>query len=108
MNINQAIINQAIEAARETALLPYSVHGGCGFAYVAIRMRKNGAGHKFLKDAGWSWDSWHKEWRFRPQNYCKLHDGLFQSEGYNYRVCAAFANVLQKTGINAYAGSWVD
>ncbi len=108
MNINQVIIDKAIEAAREAAIQPYNVHGGCGFAYVAIRMRKNGAGHKFLKDSGWSWDSWHNEWRFRPQHYCKLNEGMWQSEGYNFLICAAFASVLQEAGINAYAGSWAD
>ena len=108
MNINQAIIDKAVQAAQACAIQPYDFHGGCGFAYVAIRMRKNGAGHKLLKDAGWSWDSWHKEWRFRPQNYCKLHDGMWQSEGYNFLICAAFANVLIEEGINCHAGSWAD
>lgn len=96
-DLNNAL-QSAMGAAQVAALQPWPHgEGSCGFAWTAIKMRKNGYLHKVLKDFGFSWDNYSKAWTFRACSKVQMLPGtLWQSIDYRDFIERAFVTELCK------------
>ena len=109
--MNAEIYNQARECALVAVDKFVAAHGEpmyCGFGNVVIRPAR-GAFVKYLKDNSIGSKNWNGGWSISSYDIMSGHEMCHtQSMDIKEEACEAFAQVLEKYGINAVATSRAD
>lgn len=108
--INQDFIkafNSGLEALKVEASTPEAHWYPCGFAWLCIKIRKNGALAKTLLSLGFNWDSYHRTYMYSmPNQY--IAEGMWQSMDYAARCLRAMAAKLREAGFECYVKTHID
>lgn len=80
----------------------------CGFAWLAIKIRKNGALANTLKARGFRWDDYRKHYYFSMSSDMVKAADMWQSMNYRERCLKALAVVLKDAGFDCYVETRID
>lgn len=100
--------NIGMEAMAKEAEKPEAHWYPCGFAWIAVKIRKNNKLAKTFLANGWRWDDYAKAYTFRmPADMYKVKD-MWQSMDYAARCLNAMCKELTAIGVNAYVDTRID
>ena len=80
----------------------------CGFAWLALKIRKNGKLAHTLKSLGFRWDDYRKHYYFSMSSDMVKAPDMWQSMDYRSRCLNAVSTVLNDAGFPTYVETRID
>lgn len=80
----------------------------CGFAWLTIPMRKNGALAKTLVAHGFRWNDYRKAYTYSMPKWMKMASDMSQSMNYAERCLKVLAGVLTEAGFKCHVETRID
>jgi hypothetical protein len=109
--INTDFVNafhRGLEKMEEASRIEESHWYPCGFAWVAIKIRKNGALSYSLKELGFRWDDYRKHYYWAMPYSAVKFSSMSQSMAYRARCLQAITNELNAAGFYCNVETRVD
>jgi len=103
-----AAFERGLSKMEEASKIEESHWYPCGFAWLAIKIRKNGKLSNTLKSLAFRWDDYRKHYYWSMPHAAVKFPSMSQSMDYRARCLRAIADELNQAGFDCYVETRID